>query len=204
MKTKLTAIAIMALLITSLGAHSVDTGVVLTLDAAGFSGVHFLADTYQFEVYNTLGKTLTGKLSSDAQFQVNLNQPGVQYWPYSQVQLSAADGSPDTVVNNWVNAGSSNFSLEIYSPDGHAYSVPVTATGQGFQPLGTFASLGITQPGDYYLKLTWQQQPATPVTVSAPYSVWEGTLLDELKLVGVSKGQRDQVQTWLATHPPMP
>jgi hypothetical protein len=180
----------------------IQTGVQLTVNQTGFSAVHFLNDTYQFEVYSTGGQTLTGKLSGDASFQVNLNAPNVQYWPYAGIELSAADGEPSTVVQNYFNDGSSNFTLVVYGPDGIVHNGPVqTPASPGFAPLGTLADLGITGPGDFYLKLSWQQKP---VSSTSAYRIWEGTLLNELSAVGVKEGQIDQMQTWLATHTPTP
>jgi hypothetical protein len=155
-------------------------------------------------VYNTLGQSVSGRLHTDAQFQVNLNASGVEYWPYINIEISLpADGDASTVIENYFNAGSSNFTLEIYGPNGVVHNAPVADNNfTGFHPLGTFADLGIVVPGDYYLKLTWKQ---TTSGAPVPYSAWEATLLDEFKsLKGSPESQLDALQSWLASHPPMP
>ena len=187
----------------SCSADVIQTGVQLTLDSAGFSAVHFLPACYQFEVYDTTGHTLTGKLSTDAAFQVDLNAPGVEYWPYCAIELSVPTGaSPATVINNYFNADSSNYTLRVYGPNGLVHNGPVLWNGTtGFQLLGTFADLGLSAPGDYYLRLGWQQKPGS--SGSAPYQTWEGTLLSEMTELGITSAQSDAIKTWLATHPPI-
>lgn len=197
----------MMALITGVKAHppnTIQTGVQLTEDAAGFSAIHLFTDAVSFEVYNTLGQSLTGRLTSDASFQVDLNKPGVQYWPYLNVEVNfPQDGDASTVIQNYFNAGSSNVTLIIYGPNGVVHNAPIPDNGlTGFQPIGTFADLGITAPGDYYLKFNWEQAPGSAAVV--PYAAWEKTLLDELKSLGLKDKLLDQFEAWLATHPPMP
>jgi hypothetical protein len=157
----------MFVLVASGFSQSIQSGIIINATATGWSGVHFLPGTYQWEVYAP-GKSITGKVHADTNFQVNIS-PDIDYSSITEFEIVA--GNPSETVSVWFNADENPETLKIYDPVGHVvfHETPPAGPKGGFVVVGTFASLRLVKGNTYYAVFTSQIFPlASPTPTPAP------------------------------------
>lgn len=147
-KVIISVLAGMLFLVGSVLGQSIRSGIIITANSTGWSAVHFLPGAYEWEVYAP-GKTITGKVHADTNFQVNI-LPGVFYTSTTSIEMVA--GNPQETVSVWFNTDENQEHFQIYDPVGNVVidqEIPPGPKG-GFVVVGTFGSLKMKKGNTYY------------------------------------------------------